>query len=487
MYEEFKEYLRTSVGPTIDGLGAADDRVNQKTEANMVVLFRRYVCGVEGDEGNGYVRIQDDDQLRVYDGRCFRLMPEEALQSIVSEVMESKGVGVVYLVNSAKKIKDAILTGLKAEERCLFTPDRRWVVFENGVLDLETGRLMKFSVKYRTDLVMDFPYEEGARSALWEKVLAQTLPDEGMRGIFQRFCGCFLADRTRYKIEYVLFVVGEGQNGKSVICRAVVNTLGKGVATSYNPDQLFRSGQKDYHLADVNGKVVNYCDEVSNKDFSGGDFKQFVSGGTFIGRHPYSHKSTVVDRIPLMLCCANRIPPTTDDSEGYFRRFLIINAPNKVEDKDKDPMLESKLAAKDVKSAIFWWMLEGYRLFVSEGAKIRLTGSAAEIMKDQRENANSLRRWFNENWVAAEPSGDRVSPYWKPFKEWMNDYLTYCRDWGEMPKGKKAMSDLFRVMGVAKDRRRDGPWFYLEPKVGVDDMTAFVEPREEDAEDDLPY
>ena len=96
--------------------------------------------------------------------------------------------------------------------------------------------------------------------------------------------------------------MGEGQNGKSIICKAVINTLGRGVASAYSPEQLFKSSQAEYHLADVNGKIVNYCDDVSKKDFSGGDFKQFVSGGEFTGRHPYSKRPTKVNKIPLMLC-----------------------------------------------------------------------------------------------------------------------------------------------------------------------------------------
>lgn len=336
-YQHIIDYLVETVGPSIEDAGLSDERVNKRTEAGLCKSFRRYVCGIDGDEGCDYFKVDEEGMLYVFNGMYFELMLEETLLEMIIEVMEKKNVGIVYQTGSAKIVRDYCLNRLKGDERCLFVPNRQFVCFKNGVFDLKTMKLNPFDVKYKTDIILDFDYQAGVRSALWDKVLGMTVPDENMRETFHQYCGCFLANRNEYKIEYITFVVGEGQNGKSIICKAVVNMLGHNVASSYTPEQLFKSSQMEYHLADVNGKIVNYCDEVSNKDFSGGDFKQFVSGGAFTGRHPYSKRPTKVDKIPLMLCCANTIPPTTDDTEGYFRRFLIILAPNHIEDRDKDP------------------------------------------------------------------------------------------------------------------------------------------------------
>ena len=390
----------------------------------------------------------------------------------IIEVLERCDVGIVYQTSSAKIIKDYCLNRLKGDERCRFVADRRYVCFQNGVFDLETMKLMPFDVKYKTDIVLDFDYLAGSRSALWDKVLAQTVPDENMRETLHQYCGCFLADRTEYKIEYICFVVGEGQNGKSIICKAIVNMLGPNVASSYSPEQLFKSSQMEYHLADVNGKIVNYCDEVSNKDFSGGDFKQFVSGGAFTGRHPYSRRPTKVDKIPLMLCCANKIPPTTDDTEGYFRRFLIILAPNHIDDRDKDPMLEMKLKAPDVKAAIFNWVLEGYRTFIKNDGKIEIANSVKEVVDEMKANSNSLRRWIDTmGYVSAQPE-DRKAPGWKSLKEWVQLYKHYCDDWGETPRSRSAVTEQFKKMNAVSERRSDGMWYYLEVRPTESDVKA---------------
>lgn len=465
-FDYIVDYLCQTAGPSIDGAGASDQTVNKLTEAGMSKSFRRYVCGLDGDSGCDYFKMDNDDQLYVFNGRHYEIVKDEMLTEIIMETMERMHVGLVYQMNSAQRIKDVCMNKLIADERCHFVPDRRYVCFKNGVFDCETGRLSEFDVKFKTDIVLDFDYVKDAQSALWDKVLAQTVPDESMRETFHQFCGCFLANRSEYKIEYICFVVGEGQNGKSIICKALINMLGRGVASSYSPEQLFRGGnQAEYHLADVNGKIVNYCDDVSKKDFSGGDFKAFVSGGEFTGRHPYSRKPTKVTSVPLMLCCANGMPPTTDDTEGYFRRFLIILAPNQISESEKDVTLEKKLMADDVRAAIFNWMYDGYRSFVKNGGKIEVAASVKDIVEDMKENSNSLRRWISTNgyWAAPDPENNRAEG-WKSYKEWSRLYLDYCKDFGEVPKSISSMTELFKKMKVVKKRRGDGMWYYLERK-----------------------
>lgn len=476
-YQHIIDYLVETAGPSIEDAGLSDERVNKRTEAGLCKSFRRYICGVDGDEGCDYFKVDEEGMLYVFNGRHYELMLEETMLEIIIEVMERKNVGIVYQTGSAKIVRDYCLNRLKGDERCKFVPNRQYICFKNGVFDLDTMKLNQFDVKYKTDIILDFDYVSGAKSALWDKVLGMTVPDENMRETFHQYCGCFLASRSEYKIEYITFVVGEGQNGKSIICKAVVNMLGPNVASSYSPEQLFKSSQMEYHLADVNGKIVNYCDEVSNKDFSGGDFKQFVSGGAFTGRHPYSKRPTKVDKIPLMLCCANTIPPTTDDTEGYFRRFLIILAPNHIDDRDKDPMLEMKLQAPEVKSAIFNWVLDGYKAFIANGGKIDIAGTVKEVVEEMRNNANSLRRWIDsQGYVAATPQS--TTGYgWKSKREWVQEYVRYCNDWNETPKNQKSLIELFKKMGVASHRRSDGIWYYMEQNIS---------PERESAQDDLP-
>lgn len=449
--------------------------------------FRRYMCGEEGDKGNGFFKADEIGATYVFNGKFFEFVSETRMLGIIRSVLRKCNVGIVYWNDSASRVRDYVVESLMQEARCQFVPDRRYVAFRNCVLDMETGRIHKHDYKYCTDIVFNFDYDREARSALWDRVLAQTVPDDGMRSALQQFCGAFLINREKNKFEYICFVVGEGQNGKSVICRAIANIFknedenGQRVTycvTTFSPDQLFEGGsQSDYRLAEVQGKIMNYCDDVTDAAFSNGKFKQFVSGAEFIGRSPYSKVMTRVTKVPIMLCCANRIPNTTDDSDGYYRRFLIINCPNKVAEKDRDTQLEAKLQADDVRSAIFNWMYDGRRELMANSCKIIMSQSVLDMKDEMKADSNSARRWIRE--FGLKP-GYRPGD-WKSLKEWMNIYQQYCKDYGEAAKTAKGVGKVFDDLGFPKKRTSGGTWYciaYTEPGVLSEDPLA-------DGEDEL--
>lgn len=469
-YDYIVDYLCSTAGLSFNGAGASDERVNKRTEAGIAESLRRYICGIVSDTGNDFFRVDDMGMLHVFNGTFFEMMNDIVFTGIIREVMRKSDVGLVYLMDAAERIAKHCIAALVEDGRHKFNPDRRYVSFQNGVLDMKTLRLLPHDFKYCTDVIFNFDYDPDYRSALWDTVVGTTIPDIGMRKAYQQFCGAFLINRQEHKFEYICFLVGEGQNGKSIVAKAIVNVFknedsdGRQVTkcvTTFTPEQLFRSNQMDYHMAEVNGKIVNYCDDVSDKDFSGGDFKAFVSGGEFTGRSPYSKEMTYVTKVPLMLCCANKIPPTTDDSDGYFRRFLIINCPNKVSEKDKDIQLESKLRDNKVRTAIFNWMLEGYKSLLENGCKIDMSEAVRKLKEEMKADSNSARRWIREaGLIAVHPIGSKDTR-WKSMREWMTLYQEYCKAYGEAPKTAKSVGKIFDELEFVKARRKDGTWYCI--------------------------
>lgn len=475
-------YLYGAMKDTLCRCGERDDKVNKRTEAEICDYFERYVCGQEGDKDSDIFKIAEGDIIYCYDGRKYEKIDDVQMRVLFKKVMERMEVGVVYQKNSAKMIQEQCEQRLQTEERCAYKPDRRYVVFKNCVLDVLTGKVFEPSIKYKTDIILDFEYKEDGKSALWDRVVRETIPDDGMRSAFQQFCGAFLADRNRFKIEYMCLMIGTGRNGKSLVCKAIADMFGDGLVSSYSPEQLFKSSQAMYNLADINGKIANYADDVSNKDISGGDFKQFISGAKFQARHPYG-RPFVVTKVPLMLVNCNEIPMSTDDTNGYYRRLLPIVCPNQIADEDVDVELPNKLATEENRCAIFNWLYEGYLKVVANNGKIDMCDTIKEISNDIKEDSNSARRWVRESgFVKVEPEG-QFDPRWKSLKEWMALYMEYCRSFSEQPKSAKSVAKLFKDLGFDMRRSRDGMWYCIGQK---DEVQVVGEKFEVDNEN-LPF
>lgn len=475
-YKSVIDYLVDMLGVEINGKGEGDNKVDKLKEAEICDAFDSYICGKPDDEGCDFFKVAEGDVRYMFNGKWYEKIDDVRMKFIVKEVMRKVNVGVVYIRNSAEKVAKECFESLLSCEWCRFDPDRRFVVFKNCVLDTDTGRVYEHSIKYKTDIVLDFNYNKSERSALWDKLIQQTVPDAGMRGAMQQFCGAMLADRRKFKIEYMLMLVGSGRNGKSVVTDAVAGVFGDNLVSSYSPTQLFGdSSHSLYNLADINGKLANICDDLKNKDFSGGEFKQFISGHKFQARHIYG-RPFVVTKIPLMICCMNEIPPTTDDTMGHYRRLLPVLCPNQVSDRDVDYELPIKLATEDSKAAIFNWILDGYKVLVSNKGRIDVSDSIKTIRDDIKADANSARRWVKERGMVPLDGTPVDSINWKPFKELMNDYAQYCKEYSEAPKTPKAVSNVLKDLGFKIEKRRGSPWYCI----------GFVELDAKPVPEDLP-
>lgn len=483
--ENIINYLDATVGSCIVGQGNSDTKVNKLTEAMIGQQFEQFITGNGGDKVAQVILIAENGEPYAYNGKFFEVVTNETLQYTIKRCMADADVGKVYQFNSHKKISEECLLALTQEPSCAFDPDRRYVVFTNVVLDIETGELLDHDSKYKTDMVFDFEYDPTTTSALWERFLEETVQDEGMRRAFQMFCGAFLANRKKYKIEHICLLVGTGLNGKSVMAEAVVGLFNKHLKSVYSPEQLFKSSQKEYYLADIDGKVVNYCDDVSNKDFSGGDFKAFTSGAEFAGRHAYSRRPMKVTRVPLMICNVNEIPPTTDDTDGYYRRLLPIVCPNVITEDKIDTSLSSKLATDQAKQAIFNWIMAGYKMLVANGGKISVSDSIKSVKETIKNESNSVRRWITERGLIAVTPEGKMDSRWRSLNEWMSQYQEYCKGYSEMPSTSKKVSKTFEAMKFAKERRTDGVWFCIG-KEGDEYVAERVAMNESESEE-VPF
>ena len=458
------DYLSNTVGHCIPNNGEFDNKVNKLVEAQIGEMFEQFITGNDGDKVERIILVAESGEPYAFNGKFFEAITPETLQYAIKRVMADANVGQVYRFNSHKKISDECLLALMQEPECTFDPDRRYAVFNNLVLDIETGKFLEHDAKYKTDMVFDFDYDPNVVSALWDKFMAETVQDEGMRKAFQMFCGAFLANRKKFKIEHICLLVGTGQNGKSVMADAIVNIFDEKLRSVYSPEQLFKSSQKEYYLADIDGKIVNFCDDIDNKDFSGGDFKSFTSGAQFAGRHAYSRRPMKVKRVPLMMCNVNDIPPTTDDSDGYYRRLLPIVCPNVITEENKDTSLPVKLATDEAKQAIFNWIMEGYKMLVANGGKISVSDSIKNVKENIKNESNSVRRWITEKGLIAVTPEGKMDGRWKSLNEWMGLYMEYCKGYSEAPSTSKKVAKTFEAMKFAKERRTDGVWFCIGKK-----------------------
>ncbi len=346
---------------SIRGRGEHDKSINKLTEAHIARAFSHAVTGSEFRYGSNW--------YMWFNGKKYVLLDEAQIKGALYDALIELNVGDVYVVNSINKI---IESGLTALARRPYNPNKGLISFRNGVLNLDTMEMTSpADESFETPTYIDFDYDSNAQCPKFRTFLSEVLPDAATQRVLQEFCGALFVDRKKYKIEKVLYLLGEGQNGKGVFLECVQHVIGRENVSSYSMYDVCTSPRRDNNIAGVNGKIVNICTDMSKADISGGEFKKFVSGEPMVGKLLFKDTFTVYD-IPLAMAALNDVPKTTDHSFGHIRRHLVIPFDRRIPEDQRDPMLAAKL--KEEATGILNWMFQGRARFLANSAKFSSSG-----------------------------------------------------------------------------------------------------------------
>jgi len=164
-------------------------------------------------------------------------------------------------------------------------------------------------------------YNPDAECPTFLKFLKEILPDERDRLTIQEIFGSFL---YRLPVDRAFFFFGEGANGKSTLIKVMMAFLGKeNVATRSLQEILSNRFAK----ADLYGKLANlYYDMPSNALLSTGDFKALTTGDLMTTERKFKD-SFQFENYAKMVFSGNAVPQTRDETDAFFRRWVIISFP----------------------------------------------------------------------------------------------------------------------------------------------------------------
>lgn len=232
--------------------------------------------------------------------------------------------------------------------------------FQNGSLDLNTGRITKHQYLDYFRYVLPYHYNPSAACPMFMKYLDRVLPDKDAQKVLAEYIGWIF---TSLKLEKCLFLYGSGRNGKSVFVDIVEALLGQeNISHESLSDMCGENG--DRSRANLSGKLLNTCSDVAPNAFSGDIFKRIASGEPISTRQLYKDVVTLTD-YAKMIFCLNELPKTNDKSNGYFRRFLIVPFKVQIPKSEVDPKLAEKIISTEL-PGIMNWVLEGRKRLISQ-------------------------------------------------------------------------------------------------------------------------
>lgn len=224
--------------------------------------------------------------------------------------------------------------------------------------------------------------------------------------------GYILIGDCRYQKAFIL--LGQGANGKSKFLEMIMEWLGLKNCSSLALEDL----SEKFRTAQLVGKLANIGDD------SGGDllkntaiFKKIVTGDSITVENKHA-TPFMFNNKSKMLFSANNLPPSTDKSDGFFRRIIIIpfRAVFRKDNMNFDPNIIDKVTTQSAKSYLLNLAIKGANMLLENNGFI-IPETVAKLTSMYEVDNNSALQWIE---------GNKNKIINRNQQEVYTDYILYC-------------------------------------------------------------
>jgi len=325
-----------------------------------------------------------------------------------------------------------------------------------GTVDLRTGQLRPSS---RDDAITKTtsvaPSADGC--PLWLQFLNDaTGNDECLIRFLRQWCGYCLTGVTNEHA--LLFVYGDGGNGKGVFLNTFASILKDYAATSAM--ETFTASNSDKHPTDLamlhGARLVTASETEAGKAWAEARIKQMTGGDPVTARFMRQDFFTYMPQFKLTII-GNHKPTLNNVDEAARRRFNIVPFTRKPA--TPDLQLGEKLMAEA--PAILQWMIEGCLDWQKNG--LARPACVIEATEEYFSDQEVFPRWLEEECIThLEPGATIAAASSELYRSWSE----YARSVGVKPGTQADFKESMRRAGFTyrqRNTRREFVGVQLKP------------------------
>jgi len=229
----------------------------------------------------------------------------------------------------SSKARTEILNHLKQTGR-LNTPEHikpTWIQFVDKIYDIETGESFEASPKYFVTNPIPFKCSGDPRTPVMDRIFEEWVGKKYVPLLYEIIAYCLIPD---YPINRLFCFIGSGLNGKSKFLELLQKFIGLKNVCSTELDTLILSR---FEVTRLHKKLVCLMGETNFDEISKTSILKKLTGKDVIG-FEYKNKTPFEDyNYAKILIATNNLPTTTDKTIGFYRRWCIIDFPNRFDEK----------------------------------------------------------------------------------------------------------------------------------------------------------
>jgi putative DNA primase/helicase len=333
--------------------------------------------------------------------------------------------------------------------------DDTLVCVKNGVLNIdrrEHGQheLLEHDPKYKFTTYLPVEYDPTAECPAIQEFLDDITGREAdKRSLLELVGNCLLPN---YKHEHILFLFGEGANGKSTWLNVVDTFLGSDNTTSLDLQKL---SENRFATARLVGKWANLAKDLPAKKLHDTGTLKNLSGDEAVSAEKKGQDGFDFHNRAKLMFAANRPPVLGERTYAIQRRLVPIHLPYKFTDaddghKDRQNDLEADLTTAEELSGLLNAALDGLHRLEQQG-DVSLPETKEERLELYEKHSDHIKA-FRVDCLSNE--GDEAETK----ADIYNAYTNFCEDRDREPVARSTFWKQLRktTLNVTEKRVSKG-------------------------------
>ncbi|MFH1377105.1 MAG: phage/plasmid primase, P4 family [Candidatus Woesearchaeota archaeon] len=352
--------------------------------------------------------VQDTDEIFVYESGVYVPYGEIKIAQFIQKGLG--GLSSIHVVNETL----AHIRRSSYKNRIKIVEPIYKICLNNGILDLNTMEVEphNFDIIFFNKIPVDFDSESKCNK--FEEFLKQILPED-THNIIQEIFGYVLF--KKYNIHKAIMFVGVGANGKSTLLNVLRYFLGNQNISAIPLQQLCINR---FSVSSLFGKLANIYADLSSAELKEtGIFKALTGEDSIRAERKFKDEFFFDNYAKLIFSC-NAVPKTPDDSDAFFRRWIIINFPNQFIGSSANKDLLSKLTTESELSGILNWAIIGLKRLL-DNKDFSTAKSVKEVREEYIRMSDSVKAFIMDCIKISPESFEQK-------RELFTHYTDYCRE-----------------------------------------------------------
>ena len=438
-------------------------RFNEMTgEAYIVVpLLAKHVR-----EHLQYILVRDNGKQGllkyVYEDGCYRLYSNDMLMGVIKQFIAEYGEELVKMSKVTEALQH-ITTDLNYVSQDELDANENLINFSNGLLHVTETDINLIPHTHSVYSTIQIPCmwtgKPEPTPVFDAYIRTLTNGDENLIRLLLEFIGVCISNVKGWRLKMSLFLVGDGDTGKSQLKSLVERLLGKGNFIGIDLKEIearFGTGAiYGTRLAGSSDMSFLSVDELKTfKKITGGDslYAEFKGQQAF----EFTYNG-------LLWFCMNRLPKFGgDNGQWVYDRIMVINCPNVIPKDKQDKQLLDKMYAE--RNGIVYKAIIALQTVMRNGFRFSEPESV-KAARDQYMAENSTVVTFFEECMCPWPQG-RINHHCTTGRIY-RVYQAWCRDNnnGFAKTAKEFRQELAEHLGASFSEistRQNGNTYYRD-------------------------